>query len=288
MSVVGAQSEAVHRSAEGVEWLSVSGWERHDWMWHGFSTRRGGVSRAYLPGGAVGDSQQGELNLGFTAADAAEAVGENRRRFAQALTGDGETPLRLVRQVHSNCSVAAGSEWAAASAPDADGLMTSEPGVLIGVLTADCIPVLVADPVHRVVGAFHAGWRGTVEGIVALGVERMGEIYGCVPAAMEAAIGPGIGQCCYTVGDEVRARFRGNFRYADELFRGEGTDGEGGLRLNLTEANRRQLLDAGLDAAAISSVGGCTHCQPEWFFSHRASGGHAGRMMAAIGIRRTI
>jgi polyphenol oxidase len=263
-------------SPEGVEWFSVPAWEEQDWLWHGFSTRRGGVSRAYLPEGR--NSALGELNLGFTAADSRESVLENRGRFAQAVTGIRETPLRALRQIHSSCSVTATTGVEPA---EADGIMTDQPGALLCIQTADCIPVLVADPVKRAVAGFHAGWRGTVERIVELGVMRMGEEFGSDPATMIAAIGPGIGRCCYTVGGEVQARFDGNFSYGAELFhlRDEG------LYLDLIEANRRQLLTAGLAADSISIVGGCTACHQELFFSHRASDGHAGRMMTIIGIR---
>jgi polyphenol oxidase len=284
----------IRRSALGVESIFVPAWERFDWLWHGFSTRRGGVSRAYLPAGSQDAIQQGDLNLGFTPADDGDAVRENRERFVDALTGSRQTPLILVRQIHSNCSLMAPrTPFAPDAIPAADGLLTAEPGKLIGVQTADCIPVLVVDPVRRAVAALHAGWRGTVERIVEGGVARMQAEFGSDPAQLLAAIGPGIGACCYVVGDEVRERFEANFPYAGELF----TDGSAlgaaeaseqrpsAMRLDLIEANRRQLLDAGLAAEAIAAVGGCTSCQPELFFSHRASGGHAGRMIAAIGVR---
>jgi YfiH family protein len=264
-------------SADGVEWLGVPGWENLDWLWHGFSTRRGGVSRVYLAGDEIGPS---ELNLGFTAADAAENVRENRLRFVDAVSGSRETSLRSVRQVHSNRSMTA-AEAAQETTPEADGLMTGQAGMLLGIQTADCIPVLVADPVRRAVAAFHAGWRGTVARIVELGIARMHAEFGSDPADLIAAIGPGIGICCYTVGEEVQAQFGANFSYAEELF----LPIERAFYLNLVEANRRQLMAAGLGPEAITAVGGCTACQPEFFYSHRASGGHTGRMMAVIGIR---
>jgi polyphenol oxidase len=265
-------------SANGVERLSVPGWSDQGWLWHGFSTRRGGVSRAYLENEEEGS---GELNLGFTAADSPENVRENRLRFVEAVSGRRETPLATVRQLHSNISVVVpDSAIRGVVISEADGIITNQPGVLLGILTADCIPVLVADPRKRVVGAFHAGWRGTVARIVELGVGRMVQEFGCASADMIAAIGPGIGYCCYTVGDEVQAQFGSNFSYASELF----LRNEKGLRLDLTEANRRQLLAAGLVAQSIAAIGGCTGCHPEYFYSHRSSGGHAGRMMAVIGI----
>ena len=266
------------RTQNGVDRMTAPGLSELPWLWHGFSTIQGGVSRAYLPieEGRV----EGQLNLGFTAADPAENVNENRLRWIEAVTGTRETALRTVRQVHSCESVTVGGEssWVAC---EADGLMTAQSGVLLGIMTADCIPVLVADPVRRAVAAFHAGWRGTVERIVELGITRMGQEFGSDPGDLVAAIGPGIGHCCYEVGDEVRSRFGANFAYAEDLFCREGDR----LTVNLWEGNRRQLLEAGLTDSAIGVVGACTCCNPEYFYSHRASGGHAGRMMAVIGIR---
>ena len=264
-----------------VAFLAVPGWERMDWLWHGFSTRVGGVSTVY-----GGEGEAGELNLGFTAHDSPENVRENRRRFVEAVTGNRDIPLVPLRQVHSCRSVTVGEAvietvGAAGAVEEADGLMTRKPGILIGIQTADCIPVLVVDPVRRAVGAFHAGWRGTVQRIVERGVARMGEEFGSNPAELLAAIGPGIGACCYAVGDEVRERFAADFSYADALFTRDGAD----MRLDLTEANRRQLLAAGLRAESVATVGGCTSCQPQLFYSHRASGGRAGRMMAVVGNR---
>jgi YfiH family protein len=246
------------------------------------------VSSAY-----AADGSPSELNLGLTAADSRENVIENRRLLAQAITGDRQTPLVTVRQVHCNRSVVAGPipepDYGVAGgvivAGEADGILTDRPGLLLGIQTADCIPVLIADPVRRVVGAFHSGWRGTVERIVELGVAQMQTAFGSNPADLLAAIGPGIGPCCYTVGDEVLDRFSKNFDYAAELFSRRQAESGPDLRIDLVEANRRQLLAAGLGAEAISTVGGCTSCQPELFFSHRAAQGHAGRMMSVIGIR---
>lgn len=286
----------------GVEWLAVPGWQPLDWLWHGFSTRRGGISRAYCA-----EDAPGELNLGFTAEDSRDAVAQNRRLFAEAVTGGSATPLITVKQFHSNRVVRVGSaDVERAQAGKADGLMTDEPGVLLAVLTADCIPVLVADSRRRAVAAFHAGWRGTVKRIVEAGVGRMRLDFGSRPEDLVAAIGPGVGACCYGVGDEVLSAFESQFTYARELFRevydqdpmrrrypmlfmtqrapGHSSVGYA-LHLDLVEANRRQLLAAGLSPNAIQVVGGCTNCQPTLFFSHRGAQGRTGRMMAAIGIR---
>ena len=286
----------------GVEWLSVAGWEKIDWLWHGFSTRRGGLSRAYCA-----EDESGELNLGFTAEDDRETVAANRRLLAEAVTADAATPLVALRQIHSNLVRLTGAADAGRELPwKADGMMTDESGVLLAIQTADCIPVLVADRKRRVVAAFHAGWRGTVQRIVESGVGRMRLHFGSRTEDLVAAIGPGIGPCCYAVGDEMLSNFESQFAYARELFhevydsdpirtrypmlfltqRAPGHSEIGpALHLNLAEANRRQLLAAGVKPRAIQMVGGCTCCQRELFFSHRGSAGRAGRMMSVIGIR---
>ena len=278
------------------------------WLWHGFSTRIGGRSRAYCA-----DDAPGELNLGFTASDDREVVTQNRRLLVEAVTGDASTPLITLRQIHSSVLVVgAASDACRSNGSDGigprkgDGLMTDEPGLLLGVQTADCIPVLVADRKRRAVAAFHAGWRGTVKRIVENGIGRMRLEFGSRPEDLTAAVGPGAAACCYSVGEEVLSSFESQFAYAAELFH-EVDDADAvrrkypmlfltqrapghlalgpSLHVDLVEANRRQLLDAGLKPTAIHTTGGCTICQRDLFFSHRGSQGHAGRMMSVIGIR---
>jgi YfiH family protein len=275
----------IQTAVNGVEYLPVPAWAQTSWLWHGFSTRRGGLSSVY-----TADGTPSELNLGFTQADDRETVAQNRRLLAEAITGSAETSLITVRQIHSSLTIRVGDRDAAPAQPcEGDGLITDEPGVLLAIQTADCIPVLVADSKKRVVAAFHAGWRGTVQRIVDTGVERMRQEFGCQPEDLVAAIGPGIGACCYAVGEEVVSSFESQFSYGRELFRqGSNADASptsSNPHLDLTEANRRQLLSAGLDPSAIQVVGGCTSCHPELFYSHRASQGHAGRMLSVIGIR---
>ncbi len=289
-------------AANGVHWLAVPGWDKLPWLWYGFSTRKGGVSRVYCA-----DDASGELNLGFTAADSEEAVARNRCLLAEAVSRKEATPLVAVKQFHSSLVHLATAADALRERPwRADGLITDEPGLLIGIQTADCIPVLIADRKRRVVGAFHAGWRGTVKRIVETGVGRMRLEFGSRPEDLIAAIGPGVGACCYAIGEEVLSEFESQFQYARELFhevysrdavrdkypmlfltqRAPGHSPIGpSLHLDLVEANRRQLLAAGLKSRSIHALGGCTSCRTDLFFSHRASKGNAGRMMAVIGIK---
>jgi polyphenol oxidase len=290
-----------------IEIVRVPGWDRFGWLRYGFSTRMGGVSTVYgervgdpqdsLSGGASALDRAGSLNLGWTKEDDPAAVAENRRRFLGGVWGtfDGFS-LVGVRQIHSGVVRVVregdGAFEGRLQTPEGkavlegDGLMTNLPGVLLGVGTADCVPVLVVDVEKRVVGAFHAGWRGTVAQIVEHGVAKMVEEYGSRVEDLVAAVGPSIGACCYTVGEQVRSEFAGQFGYASELFRFEDS---GEMRLDLWEANRRQLLEAGLGEGRIAVVGECTACArnaggARRYFSHRAEKGVAGRMLSVVGV----
>jgi len=276
----------------------------------------------------------GDLNLGWTPDDSPELVAENRHRFMQAVwanraeaggrdaavgshaAGIAPPTLITVRQVHSAVSLVvahdagvahvaadadagAGAALVAASGRalcEGDGLITAATGLLLGVQTADCVPVLVVDTVRRVVAGFHAGWRGTVARIVEQGVARMQREFGSRAEDMMAAIGPAIGACCYTVGDEVHDAFHAGFDYAAALFHPasvhpvsvQQTAGAAQYTVDLREANRRQLLAAGITAARITVLAECTACaglpQGRRYFSHRAEHGFTGRMLSAIGI----
>jgi len=272
--------------------VRISGWDGMSWLRHGFSTRNGGISTVY-----GGGSRGGTLNLGWTKEDDPECVAENRRRLVEAVTGNKGAQMRLVtvRQVHSGIlrviGLGDGAVEGRLETPrgkavlEGDGLVTNVPGVLLAVGTADCVPVLVIDRAKRGVGAFHAGWRGTVERIVEQGIEAMRREYGSRAEDLEAAVGPSIGVCCYEVGDEVREKFDAEFDYGGELFRADG----GQMYVDLWEANRRQLLDAGVAAEKIAVVGECTACARDVggarkYFSHRAESGVAGRMLNVVGI----
>lgn len=269
------------------------------WLVHGFSTRQGGASTCY--GGKT-------LNLGLTQHDTKDNVERNRRALLTALHAADATgnpwPLVQVKQIHS--SIVHRVSAPAKDPLTGDGLITNAPSLLLAIKTADCAPVLVADIKRRVVAAFHAGWRGTVARIVEKGVGEMRHQFGSLPRDLRAAIGPCIRRCCYQVGHEVRAEFESQFSYAGDLFEevfdsnaihvrypllflNQRAPGHGDLgpeiHLDLVEANRRQLEDAGLREEHISVLDGCTACDTTRFFSHRAEFGKTGRMMAVIGIR---
>ena len=268
------------------------------WLVHGFSTRTGGVSRTY--GGK-------SLNLGFTPEDSRRAVEQNRAAFLRelgAVRKGHEWPLVTVRQIHSDLI------HCVPEMPEAplagDGLVTQTPGLLLAILTADCLPVILADTKRRAIGVFHAGWRGTVKRIAEKGVGEMQRWFGSRPRDIKAAIGPGVHGCCYSVGPEVRTQFESQFEYGSKLFREvEESDpvrekypllfltarapGHSELPrkifLDLVEANRRQLLAVGVPAKSISASPLCTSCHTDLLFSYRAEKGVTGRMMAVAGIR---
>jgi purine-nucleoside/S-methyl-5'-thioadenosine phosphorylase / adenosine deaminase len=268
------------------------------WLVHGFSTRAGGVSRVY--GGK-------SLNLGFTREDSRRAVEQNRAAFLRqlgAIRKGREWPLVTVRQIHSDLihCISKIPETGLAG----DGVVTRTPGLLLAILTADCLPVILADTKRRAIGVFHAGWRGTVKRIVEKGVGEMQRWFGTRPRDIRAAIGPGVHGCCYSVGPEVRSQFESQFEYGSKLFREvEESDpvrekypllfltarapGHSELPkkifLDLVEANRRQLLAIGVPAKNISASPLCTACQTDLLFSYRAEKGVTGRMMAVAGIR---
>jgi purine-nucleoside/S-methyl-5'-thioadenosine phosphorylase / adenosine deaminase len=180
-----------------------------------------------------------------------------------------------LHQIHSNACVVADGQTGRIG--EGDALVTAEKGVLLTVRTADCIPILLADERRRIVAAIHAGWRGTLQDVVAAAIGSVGDRFGSRPSNLLAAIGPGIGVCCYEVGAEVASQFK-------ELFP-ERHDLDGRTRLDLAEANRRRLLAAGIPAERIAVAGLCTCCGPEEFHSFRRDRADAGRMTAAIGIR---
>jgi polyphenol oxidase len=234
-------------------------------------------------------------------------VERNRHAFVSemgARNGIALWPMVTLRQVHSDLIHRVGEP---SNRPCAgDGLITCTPGSLLAVQTADCLPVILVDKKRKAVGVFHAGWRGTLKRIMEKGVGEMRRWFGSEPGDLNAALGPCIRGCCYQVGPEVKAKFESQFAYAQALFREtKETDeihekypllfltsrapGHSELPkqvfLDLAEANRRQLLDAGVPAKRISDIGLCTSCRADLFFSHRAEKGLTGRMMAAVGIR---
>lgn len=223
---------------------------------HGFPTREGGVSTgawaSLNAGGSVGDAPAAvELNLALIAA---EAKVPRDRLFG-------------VTQVHGDAVV----EAPVGSAVQADAIWSGRAGDAVGVKTADCVPILIADPKGRRVAAVHAGWRGTLSEIAARTVETLVRA-GSAPADLRVAIGPAIGACCYAVGEDLIAQFAA--RFPAEVC-------GSGRTLDLKRAVRVTLERAGVPHAQIDDLGLCTACDPR-FFSHRRDKGHTGRHFSFI------
>ena len=196
-----------------------------------------------------------------------------RARVARLLQPHGV--LWRLRQVHGDTVVE--PPWP--SPPAADAAVSTRAGDLLGIETADCLPVLLVDPVRHAVAAVHAGWRGTAARVVGRAVAAL-VLRGSRPTDLLAALGPAIGACCYEVGEELREAFGAE---AEHVF----TPGpQGRPLLDLATANRRQLLAAGLSPAAIARVDECTRCRPDLYHSYRRDGRGGGRMISYVGFSR--
>ncbi len=232
--------------------LRWPGWEELSWLVHGFTTRASGDFRTLPP-------------------DAQTAIGAEGKGLA----------LTTARQIHSDLVHCVRGDPAANSnraRPPADALMTNQPGSLLAVRTADCVPLLLIDRRVRAVATVHAGWRGTLKQVAGRAVEAMRREYGSRPSDLEAVIGPGIGPCCFEVGLDIALQFHPSF----VLSRGQRP------HINLPQANRSQLISRDVPAGQVWSSELCTRCRSEQFFSHRRDGVGAGRMLALAGIKAKI
>jgi YfiH family protein len=241
---------------------------------HAFTTRLGGVSEPPFDA----------LNLGGKWGDAPDSVAENRRRLRLAV-GGGQ--LMVARQVHGAAiaRVRAGDSAEAVARLAADGLCSDLPGVVLGMFVADCIPALLADPRTGAFAAVHAGWRGTVAGVLPAAVRALAAEFGARPGELRIALGPAIGPCCFEVGDEVAAAFGALF--PDARARGVVLPSPRGTpeksHVDLKAANRLLLERAGVAPEAIDAGPECTHCDRARFFSFRRDGSSTGQQMGLIG-----
>lgn len=264
------------RIQQGVSFDTSDLLEQAGGVRHAFSTRLGGVS------GGIWSS----MNLGTTRGDDPEAVRENYRRFCAAVGVNGQK-IVMSNQVH-------GAEVRAVTLSDVkrdlydpegyetDGLMTDIPGITLVVFAADCIPVLLYDPVRRVIGAAHAGWRGTAAGIAAKTVERMCAAYGTQPEDIRAAIGPGIGACCFETHEDVpNAMTESMGASALHCIQVLPT---GKFHVDLKALNAKRLEGAGLAPEHIAVSADCTSCLPEKYWSHRYTHGQRGSQAAMIAL----
>lgn len=261
---------------EGVTWLSFPALQDSGMVKHAFSTRMGGVSEGPFA----------TMNFSFTRGDSPEAVRENYRRMAKALGVDLErmvltwqthtTNVRVVQEEDLGKGIVKDRDYR-----DVDGLITNIPGVTLVTFFADCVPLYFLDRKNRVIALSHSGWRGTVCRMGKVTIEQMGCAFGTVPSDVIACIGPSICQDCYEVGEEVISEFAGEFdkRFHDRLFYKKEN---GKYQLDLWEANRIVLSEAGIPKENISVTDICTHCNPELLFSHRVSADRRGNLCAFL------
>lgn len=238
---------------------------------HGFTTRLGGVSTGYLH----------SLNLGISRGDEPENVRRNYEILGDAL---GFSPEQTVftKQVHGDYVALVdgthrGQGLITPVTEERDGLLTNEAGVVLTIFTADCVPVLLYDPVSGCVAGVHAGWRGTALGIVCRAVEAMEQKFGAKPRDVRVAIGPSIGRCCFETHEDVPSAMKDALGgEAEEFITPAGKK----FHVDLKGINARWLRRAGVEDVDVS--GDCTACAPDRFWSHRVTGGERGAQAAVI------
>lgn len=263
----------------GVPYFVFRNLEDTNLVRHGISTRMGGVSEGYLA----------SMNLSFTRGDDEEKVRENFRRIAGAIGFKTES-LVLSQQTHTTNVrlVTEADKGKGFTVPldytDVDGLITNVPGITLATFYADCVPLLFVDPVHHAIGLSHSGWKGTVNRMGAVTLQKMKEAFGTDPKDVRAAIGPSICQDCYEVSEDVAMEFKHEFwNEAEEhlLYRKEN----GKYQLNLWRANEIVLLEAGIKEQHLAKTNICTCCNPGLMFSHRASKGLRGNIGAFLQLK---
>jgi len=250
--------------------LEVPHWTPFDGLIHGFLGRVSDQGR----------SPDTAFRLSSENGDDAETIKSNWCELKLALTLR-DIDIVTARQVHGDTILTVSSNKTTKLAGIGDGLMTDTPNLCVGVMTADCVPLLFMEPDRKIAAAVHAGWRGTASGIAQRTVASIQDTYGIDPAALHVAMGPSIGPCCYEVGPEVMGQIQANWR--EELKDAWRPDGVKG-RLDLRALNEAQLLGAGIPQPRISRIGPCTACAVGDFHSYRKEG-KSGHQLSFIGWR---
>lgn len=270
------RNEMMNEDGEPLEVLTFPILEEIGMVKHLFTTRTGGVSRG----------EYASMNLSFTRGDDPSHVAENYRRIGRVLGCSPEdmvashqthtTNIRKVTEADRGKGITRPRDY-----EDIDGLITNVPGIMLVTYFADCVPLFFVDAVHRAVGLAHSGWRGTAAGMGIHMVKEMEKAYGTRPEDIRAAIGPSICSGCYEVSEDVAEQFK---RFQGVLIPGRA---QGKYQLDLWEANRRNLLQAGVKSGNIVVTDICTCCNAEYLFSHRATGGRRGNLGAFLGLKQT-
>lgn len=261
------------KEVAGVPFLSYPMFEETGIVKHGFSTRFGGVSKGCYAA----------MNISTTRGDDPEAVAENCRRMANALGVEVED-FTYTQQTHTTNVVVVKAEDKGKRFAETDGMITNVPGICLVTFYADCVPLYFVDPVKKVIGLSHSGWRGTVGKMGKVTVEKMTTEYGCDPKDILAAIGPSICQDCYEVSEDVIDCFKEKFdeHLWDNLFYQKEN---GKYQLNLWEANHQIFLESGISEEHIAVTNVCTHCNPDVLFSHRTTGNARGNVSAFLALK---
>ncbi|HEX4948009.1 MAG TPA: peptidoglycan editing factor PgeF [Blastocatellia bacterium] len=229
-------------------------------------------------------TESNEFTLGHFSAERQAQIMANRDRF-KAAVGAPDATLVTAKQIHSaDVRLIADHEDAQSEPQPGDALTANLSNLLLGIQTADCMPIIIVDTRTRAFAGIHAGWRGTFQEIAARTIERMQQAYNSRPADLHAALGPVICAENFEVGSEVLEQFRSKFRYADELISNEQSNGKGHIDLN--RCNAQQLIDTGLRAENIYDSALCTVARNDLFFSYRKERGHeryVGRLMSVVG-----
>jgi len=272
-----SQTPILDREKNGVRYLQFPALMKPEVCRHLFSTRIGGVSEGDL----------GSMNLSYTRGDKTENVNENFRRIAGILGCDlGDfvlshqthtTNVRVVTKEDKGKGITKERNY-----EDVDGLITNIPGIVLSTFYADCVPLYFLDPVKKAIGLSHSGWRGTVNKMGKVTVSKMMEAYECDPKDILAVIGPSICVDCYEVSMDVAREFMKAFADADNIDRIVLPKNEEKAMLDLWQANRAVLLEAGIPEGNISLPDICTACNKDILFSHRASNGKRGNLGAFL------
>ena len=252
--------------------LTVPQWQKYDGLVHGFTGRRGGKSVGRYAG----------LNVSYRVGDDIKVVSQNVCDLKLAI-GIHDGKIVTMQQVHGDNLIEV-TDKKMKEAGEADGMVTAENGVYLGVLTADCVPLLFIAPKQRLAAAVHAGWRGTLAGIAAKTVEFFSRRYGVGAGDLEVALGPSIGVCCYEVNDDVAAPLMKKW---GALTTPSIAMKDGKPHINLSRLNRDILRAAGVPGTQLFQIGPCTRCAAEEFFSYRREGGETGRQIAVVGWQGT-
>ena len=221
---------------------------------------------------------------GGTRGDDPAAIEENTKRIARAI-GVRPEDMVFTHQTHTTNVAVAGGEDRGRRFLETDGLVCNTPGICLVTFYADCVPLYFLDPVRKAVGLSHSGWRGTVNKMGKKTVEKMAEVFGSRPSDIIAAVGPSICQDCYEVSEDVICRFKEEFKKElwEILFYKKAN---GKYQLNLWEANRHILLEAGIQEEHMAVTNLCTHCNPDILFSHRTAGNERGNLSAFLALKR--